>query len=57
MEGGRDAGGDRAADGEAAVEEAWRACEREGLAAWTAAVVAPGEGGFVAMARERVGGV
>lgn len=36
--------------------EGWRgwAWEREGLAAWTAAVVAPGD--FVAMARERVGG-
>lgn len=47
-------GGERAADGEVDV---CRACEREGLAAWTAAVVAPAEGGFVAMARERVGGV
>lgn len=48
-----DGGGERAEDGEV---EVWRAWEREGLAAWTAAVVAPAEGALVAMARERVGG-
>ena len=46
-------GGDMEADGEV---EAGRAWEKEGLAAWTAAVVAPGGGDLVAMARERVGG-
>lgn len=48
-------GGDMDADGEVEAGRAW-AWEREGLAAWTAAVVAPGEGDLVAMARERVGG-
>lgn len=48
----RELGGERAA-----VGEVCRAWERE-LAAWTAAVVAPWEGGLVVgMARERVGGV
>ena len=51
----REGGGERAAE-EAGV--VWRGWEREGLAAWTAAVVAPGEGDLVVgMARERVGGV
>lgn len=51
-----DAGGERlAAEGEAfEAGRAWE--EREGLAAWTAAVVGPGEGDLVAMARERAGG-
>lgn len=50
LDGGEDLAG---ADGEV---EAWRAWERDGLAAWTAAVVGPAEGDLVAMARERVGG-